>query len=94
MVVRGLFDFEHVGTQGDNNAEQNRREARLGCAHAHQLFESVQVGLKTEGAQPISFDDYRVEVIFDPDKFRGVTLHRRIDPSVSESQRSLDDRGM
>src|SRR5437016_5826049 len=46
MVVRGLYDFEHFGTQGPSNAEQNRREARLGCAHAHKLFEGVKVRLK------------------------------------------------
>ena len=83
MVVRGLFDFEHVGTQGDSNAEQNRREARLGCAHAHQLFESIRVGLKKKDTQPTSFDDYEVEVGFDPAKFKGVTLHKRIDPSTA-----------
>ena len=33
MMVRGLYDFEHVGTQHENNAEQNRREARL-CPRA------------------------------------------------------------
>ena len=29
MVVRGLYDFEHVGTQPEANADQNQREARL-----------------------------------------------------------------
>ena len=59
MVVRGLFDFEHVGTQGETNAEQNRREARLGCAHAHELFESLHVELKDGRVpSPQSFDDY------------------------------------
>ena len=27
MIVRGLYDFEHVGTQHENNAAQNKREA-------------------------------------------------------------------
>lgn len=58
MIVRGLYDFEHVGTQHVNNAEQNAREARLGCYHAHKLFEGVKVGL-TEGKEfPESFADY------------------------------------
>ena len=83
MVVRGLFDFEHVGTQAESNADQNRREARLGCAHAHQLFESIKVALKVDGAQPTSFRDYRVDVGFDPTRFKGVTLHSRIDPSAA-----------
>jgi CRISPR-associated protein Csd2 len=85
MVVRGLFDFEHVGTQAKSNAEQNRREAKLGCAHAHELFESIHVRLNEESRPPQAFTDYSVEV---PDwdahghstNFSGVLLHRRIDP--------------
>lgn len=60
MVVRGLYDFEHVGTQGPENAEQNKREARLGCAHAHKLFEGIQIKLKEGREFPQSFDDYEV----------------------------------
>jgi CRISPR-associated protein Csd2 len=48
MVVRGLYDFEHVGTQHENNAEQNRRESRLGCAHAHKLFEGINLKKSVE----------------------------------------------
>jgi CRISPR-associated protein Csd2 len=46
MIVRGIYDFEHVGTQHPNNGEQNKREARLGCAHAHVLFDGIEVRLK------------------------------------------------
>jgi CRISPR-associated protein Csd2 len=65
MIVRGLFDFEHCGTQHPNNAEQNKREARLGCAHAHKLLEGIKVDLsekaKTNGKTfPESFADYEV----------------------------------
>lgn len=64
MVVRGIYDFEHVGTQHPNNAEQNKREARLGCAHSHKLFEGINVSL-TEEAQsrgfPQGWDDYNVK---------------------------------
>lgn len=65
MVVRGLFDFEHVGTQHANNALQNRRESRLGCAHAHKLFEGISVTLGAEARAagkefPESFKDYQV----------------------------------
>lgn len=60
MIVRGLYDFEHVGTQHENNAAQNRREARLGCYHAHKLFEGIQVSLKEGKTFPESFDDYNV----------------------------------
>jgi CRISPR-associated protein Csd2 len=61
MILRGLYDFEHVGTQHENNAEQNHREARLGCYHAHKLFEGLQVSLKEGKTFPESFDDYNVE---------------------------------
>lgn len=61
MNVRAIFDFEHVGTQIGKSAEQNKREAMLGCAHAHKLFE--QVICKRNAASngrtfPASFADY------------------------------------
>lgn len=60
MIVRGLYDFEHVGSQPQGNAEQNKREARLGCAHAHALFEGIKVSLKQGREFPQSFADYDV----------------------------------
>lgn len=78
MVVRGLYDFEHVGTQFAANAEQNRREARLGCAHAHKLFEGIKVALKEGKEFPESFADYEVMCDWtDGDLPRGVRLHKR-----------------
>ena len=79
MVVRGIYDFEHVGTQHENNGEQNRREARLGCAHAHKLFECVQVELKDGTEFPQSFADYNVNCDWDGENpsFKGVRLHKR-----------------
>ena len=79
MVVRGLYDFEHIGTQGETNAEQNRREARLGCAHAHKLFEGINVRLKdAEKEFPESFADYEVVCNWDTQELpRGVRLHKR-----------------
>lgn len=82
MVVRGIYDFEHVGTQHENNAEQNRREARLGCAHAHKLLEGIKVQLKNDVEFPESFADYEVECEWDSDSKnlpRGVDLHKRHD---------------
>lgn len=69
MIVRGLYDFEHVGTQHQNNAVQNRRESRLGCAHAHKLFEGITVKLSDEAQAvgkefPESFVDYQVDNIW------------------------------
>jgi CRISPR-associated protein Csd2 len=65
MIVRGLFDFEHVGTQHPNNGEQNKKEARLGCAHAHKLIEGIKVDLSDKAKAagktfPESFADYAV----------------------------------
>ncbi len=83
MVVRGLYDFEHVGTQHENNAEQNKREARLGCAHAHKLFEGIKVELTDEATLkgfPESFADYRVICEWDDKPLpAGVRLHKRHD---------------
>lgn len=81
MVVRGVLDFEHVGKQADTNPEQSRREAMLGCAHAHELFEAVEVALRVPGSMPQSFRDYDVSIAFDEAKFPGVKLHRHVDPA-------------
>jgi CRISPR-associated protein Csd2 len=83
MVVRGLYDFEHVGTQHENNAEQNKREARLGCAHAHKLFEGIKVDLKAEAKAkgfPESIADYDVICEWTDENLpKGVRLHKRHD---------------
>lgn len=83
MVLRGLYDFEHVGTQHENNAEQNKREARLGCAHAHKLFEGIEVELTEEAKVkgfPESFADYRVTCGWTKDNLpKGVRLYKRHD---------------
>jgi len=83
MVMRGIYDFEHVGTQGPNNAEQNKREARLGCHHAHKLFEGIKVKL-TDGKEfPASFSDYQVTCDWTEDKLpKGVVLNLRHDQPV------------
>jgi CRISPR-associated protein Csd2 len=83
MVLRGLYDFEHVGTQHENNAEQNKREARLGCEHAHKLFENIEVELTEEAKAkgfPESFADYHVTCGWADNELRkGVRLHKRHD---------------
>lgn len=78
MILRGLFDFEHIGTQHPNNAAQNQREARLGCAHAHKLFEGIQVSLKPGKDFPESFADYQVNCTWTPENIpAGIRLHLR-----------------
>jgi len=91
MNVRAIYDFEHVGTQNGNSAHQNRREAMLGCAHAHKLFEKVTFKRKTDAngrTFPASFDDYtpiddwRDKQSEDGrlNQFPGVKLNRILDP--------------
>lgn len=78
MVIRGIYDFEHIGTQHENNAEANKREARLGCCHAHKLFEGIDVKLKADKDFPESFADYEVNCKWDSEDLpRGVKLHKR-----------------
>lgn len=78
MIVRGIYDFEHIGTQHENNAEANRRESRLGCAHAHKLFEGIDVKLKENKEFPESFADYEIICDWTNEKLpKGVKLHKR-----------------
>lgn len=78
MVVRAIYDFEHVGSQHPNNAEQNSKEARLGCYHAHKLFEGVKVALKAGKEFPESFADYEVVSTWSEETLPpGVILHQR-----------------
>ena len=55
-VVSPLILFQHVGT--DTNAEQRVRQAKLGCAPAHKLFELVHVKKKADVMVPRSYRDY------------------------------------
>ena len=89
MSVRGIYDFEHVGTQGDSNPVQNAREAKLGCAHAWKLFDGVKIELKKDADgrakdYPESFADYSVTDNWlndaSPAGINGVRLTRKVDP--------------
>jgi CRISPR-associated protein Csd2 len=86
MAVRAIYDFEHVGTQGPENAQQNAREAKLGCEHAHKLFAGVTIKLNNPDKEyPESFDDYGVTDAWSEQKsgdtvVPGVRLFRRVDP--------------
>lgn len=78
MTVRGIYDFEHVGTQGPNNADQNKKEARLGCYHAHKLFDGIKVGLRPGKSFPESFGDYEPVCNWTKENLpKGVVLHLR-----------------
>lgn len=59
MSVREpIFVFKHVGT--DTNAEQRERQAMLGCAPAHKLFELVDIRKREEVKVPRTFSDYEI----------------------------------
>jgi CRISPR-associated protein Csd2 len=86
MTVRGIYNFEHVGTQNPNNAEQKKREARLGCYHAHKLFEGIKVSLKPDKTYPESFDDYKDNIVCtwtESNLPKGVVLHLRHEQPVT-----------
>lgn len=55
-VVSPLIIFKHVGT--DTDAEQRKRQAKLGCAPAHKLFDLVHVAKKENIEYPRSYRDY------------------------------------
>ncbi|MDW8091397.1 MAG: type I-C CRISPR-associated protein Cas7/Csd2 [Meiothermus sp.] len=75
MATRRLYLFQHVGTD-PNNAEQNKRQAMLGCAPAHRLLDLgqvVSVRLLDESKPPRRFADYEVKA--DPAKLpKGVRM--------------------
>ncbi len=65
MIVRAVYDFNHIGTQGESNAAQNRREQQLGCEHAHKLFEKVSFKWKSADSAnrrsyPAGFGEYEL----------------------------------
>ena len=62
-VVSPLILFKHVGTDSDEN--QRRRQAKLGCAPAHRLFELVDVHRKPNLEIPRSYRDYDAVVHLD-----------------------------
>ena len=59
-VVSPLILFKHIGT--DTDEAQRVRQAKLGCAPAHRLFELVQVRKKPEVDAPRSYLDYTASV--------------------------------
>lgn len=84
-VVSPLIIFKHVGT--DTNEAQRVRQAKLGCAPAHRLFDLVKVEKKADVRYPRSYHDYTatvdlsrvpagVQVGFQTEAFGGITWDR------------------
>ncbi len=59
-VITPLILFRHTGTDSDQN--QGMRQARLGCAPAHRLFDLVTVKKKPEVEYPRSWKDYTASI--------------------------------
>lgn len=62
-VVSPLIIFKHVGN--DSDAVQRVRQAKLGCAPAHKLFELVHVHKKADVEFARSYRDYDAVVSVD-----------------------------
>lgn len=59
MSVREpIFVFKHVGT--DTDEKQRIRQAKLGCAPAHKLFDLIKITKKLNTVYPRSFSDYEI----------------------------------
>jgi len=57
-VISPLIIFKHTGT--DNVPEQRIRQAKLGCAPAHKLFEIFSINKKDDVEFPRSYKDFKV----------------------------------
>ena len=55
-VISPLIIFRHTGT--DTDKTQRLRQAKLGCAPAHKLFELTELKRKAEADLPRSYRDY------------------------------------
>ena len=62
-VLSPLVIFRHAGT--DSNLEQRKRQAKLGCAPSHRLFDLVHVEKKESVQYPRSFRDYQASIRLD-----------------------------
>jgi CRISPR-associated protein Csd2 len=59
-TIAPVVIFRHVGT--DTDAEQRTRQAKLGCAPAHRLFELVSVQKNDRTTPARSYKDYMLRV--------------------------------
>ena len=59
-VISPLIIFKHVGT--DSNKEQRAKQAKLGCAPAHKLFELININKKSDVELPRSYRDYECSI--------------------------------
>ncbi len=62
-VITPLIIFRHVGT--DSDEAQRAKQAKLGCASAHKLFDLVRVKKKDGIEHPRSYRDYDASIAMD-----------------------------
>ena len=62
-VVSPLIIFKHIGT--DSDEKQRIRQAKLGCAPAHRLFDLIKVQKKANVDYPRSYKDYDAAVMLE-----------------------------
>lgn len=62
-VIAPIIIFKHEGT--DSNEEQRIKQAKLGCASAHKLFELVHAEKKEDVEYPRSHRDYNISIDMD-----------------------------
>lgn len=59
-IVGPLIIFKHVGTQAPENEKQNAKEAMLGCAPTHKLYNLLDIHKKDEVLFPRKYEDYEI----------------------------------
>lgn len=88
-VISPLVIFRHVGT--DTNEEQRARQAMLGCAPAHELFDLVSVERKKEVEVPRSWKDYNSTIALEK-RPAGVDIGFMRSPDAEISWNAVPDQ--
>ena len=89
-VVSPLILFRHDGT--DSDPVQRKKQAKLGCAPAHKLFELVKVQKKENVEHPRSYRDYEATIALDRLP-KGVSVGFQSDPYGEICWNDLPDEG-
>lgn len=82
LALSNLFEFERSASRGEMSVQGLlvfTHENKLGNAHAHRLFDRVEIARRDEVASPRRFADYSV-TIRDRDLPPGITLTAIVDP--------------
>ena len=59
-VISPLIIFQHVGT--DTNEQQRQKQAVIGCAPAHKLFDLVEIKRKSDIKLARNYKDYDISI--------------------------------